>query len=107
MKIGKPWLHKRGRIAALAGVQNNINAGWLFRKGAVLGAEADGFNVTGWKSVELLHTNNPSGSEEICREQKEAGRMEVYAEMIDRLDQNIGRVLNEFTAPGLRAVNPI
>ncbi|MDZ8120242.1 glycoside hydrolase family 2 protein [Pontiella agarivorans] len=49
-----------------------INDGWLFQKGEVVGAEAVEFDSSDWEAVELPHTYNPSGSEEIYREQQEA-----------------------------------
>lgn len=59
-------------LQAEAGTKRSINEDWAFKKGEVESAQALTFDAASWESVELPHTYNPSGSEEIYREQQEA-----------------------------------
>lgn len=68
------WVFISGVLCGLAqaGVKQNINSGWLFKKGEVVEGQSVTIDSTTWEGVTLPHTYNPSGSDEIYREQKEA-----------------------------------
>lgn len=80
MSINRCWIKKMSWACVVAsaclqvnaGIKESLNADWQFKKGDVAGAELVTFDAAAWEAVQLPHTYNPNGSDEIYREQRDA-----------------------------------